>query len=80
MRIPRAVAVRRMEVPLKFALSKSTIAVSPTISLFSPPMTPATATGFSVSQMQSMEGVSAREVPSSVRMLSPSRARRTWIS
>ena len=80
MRIPRAVAVRRMEVPLKLALSKSTIAVSPSISLLAPPMTPATPTGLSVSQMQSMEGESLRSLPSKVWMVSPSLARRTWIS
>ena len=79
-RMPSAVAVRRTEGPLKFALSKSTMAVSPMISLFSPPITPATATGLSVSQMHSMLGVSLRSVPSSVRMLSPSRAQRTCIS
>ena len=79
-RMPRAVAVRRTEGPLKQALSKSTMAVSPTISLFSPPMTPATATGRWVSQMQSMPGVRGRSVPSRVRMLSPSRAVRTRIS
>ena len=78
--MPSAVAVRRTEGPLKLAHSKSTMAVSPTISLFSPPMTPATQTGLSVSQMQSILVESWRSVPSRVRMLSPSRARRTWIS
>ena len=79
-RMPRAVAVRRTDGPLKQALSKRTIAVSPTISEFSPPMTPATATGFSVSQMQSISGVRFLSVPSSVRITSPGLARRTRIS
>ena len=64
--MPRALAVRRTETPLKLADSKSTIAVSPTISLFAPPMTPATQTGLCSSQMQSMFGVSLRSLPSSV--------------
>ena len=68
--MPRAVAVRRIETPSKLALSKRTMAVSPTISLFSPPMTPATPTGFSLSQMQSMDGLRARSVPSRVRIVS----------
>ena len=79
MRMPRALAVRRTETPLKLADSKSTIAVSPTISLFAPPMTPATQTGLCSSQMQSMFGVSLRSLPSSVWMVSPSRAVRTMM-
>ena len=78
--MPSAVAVRRIEAPLKLADSKRTMPVSPTISLFAPPMTPATPTGFSVSQMHSMLVESARSVPSRVWMVSPSRAQRTWIS
>ncbi len=79
-RMPRAVAVRRMEGPEKLALSKRTMAVSPTISLFAPPITPATATGFSTSQMHSMFSVSFLSPPSSVVIVSPARARRIWIS
>ena len=75
----RAAAVRRTEAPLKLADSKRTMAVSPTISLLAPPMTPATQTGFSSSQMQSMEGVSLRWLPSRVWMVSPSRAVRTMM-
>ena len=78
-RMPSAAAVRRTLVPLKFAPSKTTMAVSPTISELAPPMTPATATGFCSSQMQSIFGVSLRAVPSSVSMVSPSRAVRTMI-
>ena len=69
-----------METPSKLALSKRTMAVSPTISLLAPPMTPATPTGLSVSQMQSMVSVRARSVPSRVWMVSPGRAQRTRIS
>ena len=75
--MPRAAAVRRMLVPLKLALSKRTKAVSPSISEFSPPMTPATPTGLCSSQMQSILVFSLRSVPSRVRMVSPSRAVRT---
>ena len=78
--MPSAVAVRRTLGPEKLALSNRTMAVSPTISLLAPPMTPATATGLSVSQMHSMFSLSARSLPSRVVMLSPARARRMWIS
>ena len=74
MRIPSAVAVRRTETPLKLADSKTTAAVSPTISELAPPMTPATQTGLFSSQMHSMLVVSLRSLPSSVWMVSPSRA------
>ena len=60
MRIFSAAAVRWTEVPLKLADSKRTMAVSPTISLLAPPMTPATQTGLFSSQMQSMEVASFR--------------------
>ena len=70
--MPRLVAVRRTEGPLKLADSKSTMAVSPTISELAPPMTPATQIGLFTSQMQSMLVFSSRAVPSSVWMLSPS--------
>ena len=59
-----------MDAPLKFALSKRTMAVSPTISEFAPPITPATPTGLSVSQMQSILVLRARSVPSRVRTIS----------
>ena len=75
----RAVAVRRIEAPLKLADSKRTMAVSPMISLLAPPMTPATQTGLCSSQMQSMLVVSFRSLPSRVWMVSPSRAVRTTI-
>ena len=78
-RMPSAVAVRRMDTPLKLADSKTTMAVSPTISELAPPMTPATPTGLCSSQMHSMLGVSLRSLPSSVWMTSPSRAVRTTI-
>ena len=77
--MPSAIAVRRTEGPLKFALSKTTIAVSPTISEFAPPMTPASATGFVSSQMASMFSFRARALPSSVSSVSSAFARRTTI-
>ena len=77
--MPRAMAVFRTEVPLKFADSKMMVFVSSTISEFSPPMTPARATGFSASAMTSMLGVSLRLAPSRVMSLSPASARRTTI-
>ena len=76
-RIPRAVAVRRTEAPLKLADSNRTMAVSPTISELAPPMTPATHTGRCSSQMHSMDVVRAWSLPSRVWMDSPSRAVRT---
>ena len=78
-RMPRARAVLRMEVPLKLADSKTTSTVSSTISLFSPPMMPARPTARVSSAMTSMESFSSRTLPSRVVMLSPSRAVRTMI-
>lgn len=72
--------MRRTEGPLKHADSKTTVVVSPVISLFAPPITPATATGFSASAMTRFSGVSACRVPSSVVIDSPAAARRTRIS
>ena len=59
--MPRARAVWRMDVPSKFADSKTTSTVSSTISLFSPPMMPARPMGFSSSAMTSMPGVSGAD-------------------
>ena len=78
-RMPRAMAVLRMEWPRKLALSKTMVVVSSVISLFAPPITPASATGPSGSAMTSMPGVRAWSLPSSVRRDSPSSARRTMI-
>ena len=78
-RIPRARAVRRMEVPLKLADSKTTSTVSSTISLFSPPMMPARPTARVSSAMTSMEEFRFRTLPSRVVRDSPSLARRTMI-
>ena len=78
-RIPSASAVWRMDVPSKFADSKTTSTVSSTISLFSPPMTPARPMGFSPSAMTSIPALSGRTTPSSVVRRSPSSARRTTI-
>ena len=55
-RVPSASAVLRIEEPRKFADSKTTSTVSSTISLFSPPITPARPTGFVSSAMTSISG------------------------
>ena len=78
-RIPRARAVLRMQVPSKLADSKTTSTVSSTISLFSPPMMPARPTALVSSAMTSILGVSFRTLPSKVVSSSPSFARRTTI-
>ena len=78
-RMPRARAVWRMDVPLKFADSKTTSTVSPMISLFSPPMMPARPMGFVSSAITSMPGVRVRTLPSSVVRVSPGSLRRTMI-
>ena len=78
-RRPSFLAVMRTELPLKLADSKMMVLVSSLMPEYSPPMTPATAEGFSVSQITSMSGESLCSVPSRVVMLSPSRALRTTI-
>ena len=77
MRRPTAREVRRIDERLKLALSRMTVAVLSVISEFSPPMMPASATGFSPSAMQSISVVSSRTFPSSVVIRSPSAALRT---
>ena len=52
--MPSAFAVMRTVAPWKFADSKTTVLVSSIISEFAPPITPATATGLSLSQMASI--------------------------
>ena len=59
--------------------SISTRSVPSAISESSPPITPATADGFSASQISSMFPSSSRSMPSSVFILSPARALRTTI-
>ena len=78
-RMPRARAVWRMEVPSKLADSKTTMVVSSRISLFNPPIMPARPMGLFSSAMTSIPGFKARWVPSRVVMDSPSRASRTTI-
>ena len=78
-RMPRARAVRRMVVPSKLADSKTTSAVSETISLFRPPIMPARPTARCSSAMTSILGLSLRTLPSRVVSSSPSSARRTTI-
>ena len=68
-----------MQLPSKLADSKTTSAVSPTISLLRPPMTPARPTARVSSAMTSMLEFSLRTLPSRVVSSSPSWARRTTI-
>ena len=56
------------------------VLVCSVISLFSPPMTPATPTGFSASAITSIPVSSSRRLPSSVLKTSPSRAVRTTMA
>ena len=78
-RIPRAMAVLRIETPLKLADSNTTSTVSSTISLFSPPIIPAKPTARCSSAITSIEEFSWRTLPSNVVSVSPSSARRTTI-
>ena len=68
-----------VEMGSKSADSMSTWSVPAAISLPSPPITPATALGFSASQMRSIDSSRSRSLPSSVRIFSPGRASRTTI-
>ena len=61
----------------KSALSSMTVRVPSAISESAPPITPATAFGRSESQITSIDGSSFLSVPSSVFIVSPSRAHRT---
>ena len=76
-RRPSFLAVVRTEAPLKQADSNTTVWVSSMMPLYSPPMTPATAAGFSSSQITSISGERVRSTPSRVTMLSPALALRT---
>ena len=64
--MPRAMAVLRMEWPRKLALSNTMVVVSSVISLFAPPITPASATGLRVGNDEHA-GREAWSLPSSVR-------------
>ena len=64
---------------LKQALSINTRVVPASISELSPPMTPATATGFSPSQIMSISASRVRSLPSRVTKASPAAAVRTTI-
>ena len=66
-----------MEVGSKSADSSSTVFVPSAISLSSPPMMPATALGRSESQIMSIVWSSFLSTPSSVFIVSPSRAHLT---
>ena len=78
-RMPSVRAVTRLLPRSNAAHSKSTDAVSFTISLSSPPMMPARPVARSLSAMTSISGVSVCVLPSSVVSVSPSCARRTTI-
>jgi len=71
--------VFRMQTGLKYALSRRIFVVVSSISEFSPPMTPAIATGFSPSQIISISGSRRRSFPSRVIKVSFSWAVRTTI-
>ena len=68
-----------VEVVSKSALSSMTVVVPGAMPESSPPMMPATAFGFSASQIISIVGSSLRTTPSSVIICSPSFASRTTI-
>ena len=74
---PSAREVRRICVFSNCALSSRTLTVRSEISVSSPPMMPATATGRSASAMTSIAGLSLHCVPSIETIVSPSAARRT---
>ena len=77
---PSFVAVYFVDVGSKSALSMSTRSVPAAISEPSPPITPATALGFSASAITSIVSSSFRSTPSSVLIVSPGLASRTMIS
>ena len=78
-RIPRASAPLRMQVPSKQADSNTTSAVSATISELSPPMMPARPTARPSSAMTRWLAFRVCSFPSRVVSFSPSAARRTMI-
>ena len=77
---PRARDVFRTLSRANFAASNSSCRVLSVISLFSPPIMPARATGRFPSQITRFSGVSRNSFSSRVWMISPSCARRTMIS
>ena len=72
--MPRAFAVVLTLAPSKHAASNTTSVVSSMIPLYSPPITPATATGFLLSAITSILGESSLSTPSRVVIFSPSAA------
>ena len=79
-RIPSFLAVFLTESFAKFADSKTTVVVSSMIPLYSPPITPATATGFSASAITSISSVSSLSIPSRVIIFSPFTAFLTFMA
>ena len=76
---PKLRLVREVRPRSKAADSRSTQVVSSVTSLFSPPITPASATARSGVAMTVMSSVSARSSPSRVTRCSPSAAARTMM-
>ena len=74
---PRARLVLRTESRAKVAHSNSRLWVLSSIPELAPPMTPASATGFSASQMTRLFSVRVNSFSSRVTIFSPGRARRT---
>ena len=72
--IPSAFAVLLTETPLNIADSKTMVVVSSIIPEYSPPITPATATGLFSSAITSISGFKALSTPSRVVIFSPSSA------
>ena len=77
MRSPSAFELRRMETGSNQADSRSTLRVEKPISVSAPPMIPPMPTARAASAMTQISGESVRSTPSSVRIFSPARARRT---
>ena len=77
---PRALAVFLTLSRANFAASNKTSSVPFLISLSSPPITPASATGLSLSHITRFSRFSSNSFPSSVVIFSPFSARRTTIS
>ena len=73
-------AAFRMTLGRNQAASSSTLRVSAVISVACPPITPASATGLSASQIARCPPVRSRSSPSRVTSFSPLRARRTMMA
>ena len=72
--MPSFLAVVLTLAPSKQADSNTTVVVSSMMPLYSPPITPATATGFSASAMTNISSESSLTSPSRVVIVSPALA------